>query len=72
MMKRGRERERERERAGRKENNPVKDTFRMSEKGYLTYEEGKIPMTQIRKKIERGKRSFVSRILLLPFRLCSV
>ena len=48
MMKRGRERERER--AGRRENNPVKDIFRMSEKGYLTYEEGKIPMTQILKK----------------------
>lgn len=66
MMKRGREM------AGRRENRPVKDIFWMSEKGYLTYEEGKIPMTQIQKKIERGKRSFVSRILLLPFRLCSV
>ena len=36
--------------AGRRENRPVKDIFRMSEKGYLTYEEGKIPMTQIQKK----------------------
>ena len=39
--------------AGRRENRPVKDIFRMSEKGYLTYEEGKIPMTQIQKNRKR-------------------